>query len=1027
MTPKETLFENGFSPEMGAESFVEACKRGLGDVVRAWLALGMSANAASDLPPLVAAAGSGSLDAVEALLDQGAELEARDNQGRTAFHCSAIWNHLEVAQLLARRGAQVDATDDDGLSPLAEAIRSGETGKCAWLLELGAHANGQSAMRQAIEHHPPMLARLLGAGAAANQVLDEHGVTALHHAVRQKCERSVEILLAHGASVAAVDAYGRSVYDYALLVGFVALDVPYTYSERTVALTSLWSALRDNQDEALRVIATDPTLAGARNHLHETPLMMFAGAGHEEGVLLLSEARVDLDAGSSETCALGRAVKENRLACVEHLLAAGASPLNANGKLCGLQAALEAKDPSCALLLLHAAARLKLPAVARALAAKNRVGETALMKECNANPIRPEIIHALVEAGANVTAVNAAGKTALAMLFSSSSWQDHSLFGLFLERGARLDTIDERGDTPISQRCSEGTREFLKRELVTGPLEAGVAIAELAKRHSWATLPLVVSCGRKDVALALVDAGVPIDPPAGVEAEGLLATHDADLVRAALARGANPNHASVPLARVVRLEYAETIQLLLDAGADVCHPKVALATVEKSKRQVWLQKLGGRFDDRPASTLVEAVRDKNAAAVKFFLAHGAPVDVRNKNGYTPLTLAILFKQRKIIDLLIEAGASFGYTDRRGEGPLAAAARYSPALFRMLAADARVPIDARAALAIEHALAALTAVPIDDAELARLAPILAARIVRSSEKCAGAAAAMIAFLDEHGAPIRTLVADQFAGVLVGPRLSERGLARAADFVPALGTAAFVLAGPLAAGLMQSFDEKWAPKCAKQVIGTLARLEPSADVRALLRPLIEHADDELREATIALLRAHSDTVSSLRQTWADAPVSRDVVAALKRLGARPSGAPYPSGVHLPTSWWNPDTNKDWATKDETGFQAVLSPAIDFFERLGWPHNDAGYRAYIPYLDHPLIVHFGGASEGLDVREKGKRRLFYVIAHDESQYHYYVNLLDKRTDPSVWRVDHDEQPADAMAPQPLSSWLRTFRAPE
>ena len=76
--------------------------------------------------PLHSAAESGQTEAVQALLDFGADLEARSYYGgKTPLHLAAQSGHLEVVQALFTNGANLDALDKDNKTPLDHALASG--------------------------------------------------------------------------------------------------------------------------------------------------------------------------------------------------------------------------------------------------------------------------------------------------------------------------------------------------------------------------------------------------------------------------------------------------------------------------------------------------------------------------------------------------------------------------------------------------------------------------------------------------------------------------------------------------------------------------------------------------------------------------------------------------------------------------------------------------------------------------------------------------------------------------------------
>ncbi|MEQ1757277.1 MAG: ankyrin repeat domain-containing protein [Vicinamibacterales bacterium] len=131
---------------IGATPMLRAAKGG--DIVAMKLLMQKGADIRTPnldgITPLLAAAGVGSRDsdtrgryktqkdAVEAvtlLLDAGADVNAADNQGRTALHGAAFWGFNDLVRTLVARGARVDAKDRQGRTPVDSAMgRAGGNG-----------------------------------------------------------------------------------------------------------------------------------------------------------------------------------------------------------------------------------------------------------------------------------------------------------------------------------------------------------------------------------------------------------------------------------------------------------------------------------------------------------------------------------------------------------------------------------------------------------------------------------------------------------------------------------------------------------------------------------------------------------------------------------------------------------------------------------------------------------------------------------------------------------------------------------
>eukprot|EP00794_Sanderia_malayensis_P005571 gene5571-6259_t len=88
--------------------------------------------------PLHLAAGYNHLEVAEVLLEKGADVNAQDKGGLIPLHNASSYGHVDIAALLIKYKGNVNATDRWLFTPLHEAAQKGRTQLCALLLTHGA-------------------------------------------------------------------------------------------------------------------------------------------------------------------------------------------------------------------------------------------------------------------------------------------------------------------------------------------------------------------------------------------------------------------------------------------------------------------------------------------------------------------------------------------------------------------------------------------------------------------------------------------------------------------------------------------------------------------------------------------------------------------------------------------------------------------------------------------------------------------------------------------------------------------------
>ena len=381
--------------------------------------LAVSAAAQSPGELLLDAATRGALKDVQSALMKGADVNTRDQAGRTslliamqgsASEYRVIGANEPIARLLVDRGASINIQDNEGWSPLLKLLDqwADQPALVKFLIDHGANVNAQlkdgrtPLMVAARLGRQDRVSLLLDKGALVN-ARDAQGITALMVAITcmwDKDNQVVTLLLNHGANLDAVDSQGRSAVDYAARIGHL---------ERVILLLSKGAKVKD-RDQVL--------------HLTRNVALFDAGVNGD-------------------------------LERTQAMLAQGADPdyLGPEGESSLMAAIQNDRSPKLVALLLDQKAKVNIA---------GRDGSTALMLA--ADRFNAEIVKLLLDHGADVKARDKDGNTALLRAANSRrSWDEkqEALIPALLEKGAEVNVQNTRGVTPLMLTAREGNSALL--------------------------------------------------------------------------------------------------------------------------------------------------------------------------------------------------------------------------------------------------------------------------------------------------------------------------------------------------------------------------------------------------------------------------------------------------------------------------------------------------------------------------------------------------------------------------------------
>lgn len=228
---------------------------------------------------LIHAAQSGDTVKVQSLLNKGADIEAKDDIGNTPLITAANVGNTDVTELLLKRGANIEASNFMGQTPLIMAASSGQTEVLRLLLDKGADIEAR----------------------------DYTKATALLAAAAKGRAEAVRLLLERNANLAARDILGENALigaarsDNCELVEFL-LAKGFPIEERNNdGATALFVAAAEEKTDSVRTLLLHGANLESRDNLGDTPLI--AASSHAKSpdtVKLLLDSGADISAENNK-------------------------------------------------------------------------------------------------------------------------------------------------------------------------------------------------------------------------------------------------------------------------------------------------------------------------------------------------------------------------------------------------------------------------------------------------------------------------------------------------------------------------------------------------------------------------------------------------------------------------------------------------------------------------------------------------------------------------------------------------------
>ncbi|HET6252393.1 MAG TPA: ankyrin repeat domain-containing protein [Tepidisphaeraceae bacterium] len=746
----KALLDHGASPNAGGSNYrnsplAVAVLHGDLHSVQLLLKAGADLNRkdAEGSTAIFAAAATNRVEVARALIDAGADVHATDLNGDTPLHLAAAGDNAQIAAVLLEHGADANGAPAHP-SPIQAAAAHGSANVARLLLEHGVNANSAFGGQPT-----PLILAARGARTALIQLLLEHGAdpaltdenhkTALDYALEVGAGDSLKLLLYHDAKKNAVNHspttpqtllpevslppgqdhvtlhLARAVDTFAVRANvngvesgwfIIANSTPGIVLDKALSEKLGLKPLTPSNGDSVTAEAKVPVVkidefdVGAV-HMKSTIATLFDLSVFEKEMGFKLAGIVGSELFRSHPCTLDTCSAELTIYDPAKFVPPTTTPI-----------AIHVSDDSIAIwargtvghdgdasfeintgtngdLDLYRPYIDLHPESTKGLAVVR--GDTVQTD----GPHLTEFVHL-----PSLEALDHVWTDVVTDIEKAGSTVDHGpsagMIGMGLLAGSKL-TFDYGGKRLWIEWPRQSTDQMLK---------------QLGDPHSadlCGTTPLLRALFRKrsDVALALIAAGADANAANHIGTAPLhVAGYDPDVVKALLAHGANanadrPDDDATPLSRAASSGDAESVKLLIGAGADIkkldSHGRTPLFLAVEGNRPEAVKALLDAGAD-PATPdpgrrtpLDECAWNDNVEIARLLVDHGAAIDP-GTNELGALQSAAASDGRHVAQFLLDRGANVNAASKSGDitALMLAARDHSPALVQLFLAHGADP-------------------------------------------------------------------------------------------------------------------------------------------------------------------------------------------------------------------------------------------------------------------------------------------------------------------------------------------------
>jgi ankyrin repeat protein len=630
----------------------------------------------------------------------------RYDDGNTPLHEAVAARQRGFVDFLLSRKANPNSRNSAGSAPLHEAVRSGWLEGTELLLKGGADPN----VRDGFDNTPlhialPEEARdkcvdLLLAYKADPSLKDRNGNIPLHIAVQVGYSVSlVDHLLAAGSPVNAANAAGDTALHVALRVGKLeycpsllakGADIFLANGKGETPLSVAFGLASANPGDGCAALGSiiTPANVGSRDNVGNTPLHLAVGyQAPAEAISLIAARGGDANArNNAGDTALHFAVRKNQRIQGEALLAARADIFASNVK----------GETPLSIALTAPGGPIDWLFNSQTIAARDAYGDTPLHHAARLN--LPQSIDFLAQKGGNVNAKNADGASPLAAAVKANS---AAAARALLKAGADLNSRDAMGDTALHVAVLWSSRDCLADLVAAG--------ADPDARNLSGESPLHQAAKKRDLQTMrfLLDHGASIQARDNRGATPLFTaakTGSIDVAKALVGSGAELDARDIdgrtPLAAAVDSGEQETTKYLVASGASILardaagdSPLSLAAKRGTGAIDIVLTSANANSADADGKAALRALVELKPApeAVDLAVARGAVIDARDANSDTALHAALRTGNLAVAAKLAAAGSDLFSKNRNGETPMSLAILAGPEALKAIIGGTRIKV------------------------------------------------------------------------------------------------------------------------------------------------------------------------------------------------------------------------------------------------------------------------------------------------------------------------------------------------